>query len=99
MRHTVSRAGDDADAGGGGGGSGGFGRAIGVGAIDGMGGSAARPDGFPSGGSVTPSAGITAPSDAAAVPGGPISPGAGGATDVAVLVVDATDDQGQAVSN
>ena len=69
MRHTVSRAGDDADAGGGGGGSGGFGRAIGVGAIDGMGGSAARPDGFPSGGPVTPSAGMTAPSDAAPVPG------------------------------
>ena len=81
MRPTASHAGDDADAGGGGGG---FGWAVGVGAIDGMGGSAARPEGFPSGGSVAPSAGMTAPSDAAAVPGGPVPPGAGGASDVAV---------------
>ena len=83
MRPTASHAGDDADAGGGGGG---FGRAVGVGTIDGMGGSAARPDGFPPGGSVAPLAGMTAPSDAAPVPGGPVPPGVGGATDVAVLV-------------
>ena len=68
MRPTASHAGDDSDAGGGGGG---FGRVVGVGTIDGMGGSAARPDGFPPGGSVAPLAGMTAPSDAAAVPGGP----------------------------